>query len=285
VPELPEVEVLVRHLRPLLCGRRVRAVRVFRPKIVAPDSPRQFAHRLDGAAFRDISRRGKYLVFSLKGRVGRPGITLVGHLGMTGRMYLQPTGQELARHTAVSIELGAQTFVFEDTRYFGRLTLNASCIERLGPEPLAADFTPAQLAAALSRSSQPIKVRLLDQEMVAGVGNIYASEALFRAGIRPTLPARKVKPAKIDQLWSAIREVLSESIEWGSTVPLNFAGRGKSDGLFYFGGAPGSGDYYHERLQVYDRKGEACNRCGAGIRRLVQGGRSTYFCPQCQPAR
>jgi formamidopyrimidine-DNA glycosylase len=143
-------------------------------------------------------------------------------------------------------------------------------------------FTVAGLVRALHGSRQPIKVKLLDQSLVAGIGNIYASEALFRARLAPTLPARDLTPAQAARLWRAIRAVLREAIKCGTTVPLNYAGTGARDGLFYFGRAPGAPDYYEERLRVYDRAGRPCVTCGTPIKRQVQAARSTYYCPHCQ---
>jgi formamidopyrimidine-DNA glycosylase len=284
VPELPEVEVLVRHLRPLLENRTIRAVRVSRAKVVAPASTRQFAQALRGARFCDLTRRGKYLLFELKKarRAGR--LSLMGHLGMTGRMYLLPAKACLPKHAAVVLDLGRENFVFEDTRYFGRLTLETRALGKLGPEPLGAEFTVKRFAGALRSSRQPIKNRLLDQSLLAGGGDIYASEALFRAGIAPTLPARRLTEAQVKRLWRAVRAVLREAIACGSTVPLNYSGQGTRDGLFYFGRAPGAPDYFEERLRVYDRAGRPCPACGTVIRRRVQVGRSTYYCPRCQQA-
>ena len=125
-------------------------------------------------------------------------------------------------------------------------------------------------------------MRLLDQSLLAGVGNIYASEALFRAGVVPTLPARRLTAAQVQRLWRAVRAVLREAIACGSTVPLNYAGQGQRDGLFYFGKAPGALDYYDERLRVYDRAGKPCRECGTAIKRRVQAARSTFYCPRCQ---
>jgi len=284
VPELPEVEVLVRHLRPLLIGRSVRSVRVQRAKVVTSPSARRLARTLQGARFCGLARRGKYLLFKLRRRGHAEPLTLVGHLGMTGRMYLLPARDRLPKHAAVVLNLGRDNFVFEDTRYFGRLTLDGSALARLGPEPLGAGFTAQAFAAALSRSQQVIKVRLLDQSLLAGVGNIYASEALFRAGIAPTLPARRLTSAQVQRLWHAVRSVLREAIACGSTVPLNYAGQGQRDGLFYFGKATGAPDYYEERLRVYDRAGKPCADCGTAIKRVLQAGRSTFFCPRCQRA-
>jgi formamidopyrimidine-DNA glycosylase len=282
VPELPEVEVLVRQLRPLLQNKRIKAVHVRRRKTLARTSVRRFAAALLGARFLNVSRRGKYLLFSLHAAGKKRPLQLVGHLGMTGRMYLLPAGDALAKHAAVVLELGREKFVFEDTRYFGRLTLDDRALGQLGPEPLGDGFTPAGFGQALKRSGQAIKVKLLDQRLVVGIGNIYASEALFRAGISPELPARNLAPQQVKRLWRAIREVLTEAIDCGSTVPLNWSGEGKRDGLFYFGRAPGTPGYYEERLQVYDRAGSSCPTCGAAIKRLVQAARSTFYCPRCQ---
>jgi formamidopyrimidine-DNA glycosylase len=282
VPELPEVEVLVRHLRPLLKGRTIRAVHVHRAKVVGSASTSEFTRALRGAKFWGLERRGKYLVFELR-RDGRAEpLLLVGHLGMTGRMYVLPAKACLPRHAAVVLDLGREKFVFEDTRYFGRLGLDTSALRRLGPEPLGAEFTATHLAQALGRSRQAIKVRLLDQSLLAGVGNIYASEALFRAGVAPTVQARRLTGEQVKRLWRAVRAVLREAIACGSTVPLNFTGEGASDELFYFGRAPGATDYYEERLRVYDRAGQPCPTCGTAIRRRVQASRSTYYCPRCQ---
>ncbi len=281
---MPEVEVLVRHLEPLLHGRTIRAVRVRRAKVVAPVSVPRFTQVLRGATFRGLTRRGKYLLFKLqKARQVEP-LMLVGHLGMTGRIYLLRAHTPLPKHAAVVLGLGRTNLIFEDTRYFGRLRLDTSALVRLGPEPLGGEFTVAGFAKGLSRSRQPIKIKLLDQSLLAGVGNIYASEALFRARITPTLPARKLTALQVRRLWRAVRAVLREAVACGSTVPLNFAGVGMRDGLFYFGRAPGAPDFYEERLRVYDRAGRPCRRCGAVIRRRVQAARSTFYCPRCQPA-
>jgi formamidopyrimidine-DNA glycosylase len=282
VPELPEVEVLVRHLRPLLQDRTIRAVQVHRAKVIGSASTHKFTQVLRGGKFCGLTRRGKYLLFKLRKPGHKELLNLVGHLGMTGRMYVLPAKARLPRHAAVVLGLGREKFVFEDTRYFGRLGFDTSAVRRLGPEPLRAEFTVERFRQALSRSRQPIKVKLLDQSLLAGVGNIYASEALFRAGIAPTRPARRLTRAQVKRLWRAIRAVLREAIACGSTVPLNFTGEGASDGLFYFGRAPGAPDYYEERLRVYDRAGQPCPACGTAIRRRVQAARSTFYCPRCQ---
>ncbi len=281
MPELPEVEVLARHLRPSLCGKTIRGVNVKRAKVLAPTSLRTFRRTLLGAKFIGLLRRGKYLVFQLDGKgTGKP-VMLLGHLGMTGRMFLAPKSGQLPAHAAVIFDLGEKNFIYEDTRYFGRLTLDVSAADKLGPEPLSRDFQPAAFAQVLKRSRQAIKIKLLDQTLVAGVGNIYASEALFRARLSPKRAANQLTVEQIKRLWRAIREVLAEAVRCGSTVPLKFGG-GRSDGLFYFGRARGAPDFYEERLRVYDREGQSCPKCHRPIKRMMQAARSTYYCPHCQ---
>ena len=280
MPELPEVEVLRRHLLPALKGRKIRSVHVEREKVILPTTRQQLTRRLKSARVEDLTRRGKFLLFHLSGSQSQS--VLLGHLGMTGRMFIQPKRDPLPKHTAVHLELDRHRFVYEDTRYFGRFTLNLSSVAKLGPEPLDPGFNPDVLREGLRRSSQAIKVKLLDQSLVAGVGNIYASEALFRAGISPRKLARRLTVKQNIALHQSVRDVLSEAIDCGSTIPLDFSGGGKKDGLFYYGLADGAEDYHTERLLVYDREGEPCVNCGAGIRRIVQAARSTFFCPKCQ---
>jgi len=279
MPELPEVEVLVRHLRPLLRGRKISGVTVRRNKVLQPTRPADFQAALTGTTIREVRRRGKYLLFDL--RRGRGRFTLLGHLGMTGRMFVAPKSAPLPKHTAVVLSLGARLFVYEDTRYFGRLTLDLASADALGPEPWDESLTAETLAQALKKSRQPLKVKLLDQSLMAGIGNIYASEILFRTGLSPRRPANRVTVAEAGRLLADARAVLTEAIACGSTIPLNFTGR-KSDGLFYFGRAAGTPDYYAERLCVYDRAGQPCGRCGSAIKRVVQAARSTFYCPRCQ---
>jgi formamidopyrimidine-DNA glycosylase len=285
VPELPEVEVLVRQLEPLLRGKTVRQVRVRRPKALAPTTARQLVRALSRARFVGLSRRGKYLLFTLQSAGKTDPLLLVGHLGMTGRMYLRAEGAPLPKHAAVVLELDGETFVFEDPRGFGRFTLDAAAIARLGPEALGDEFTVPYFVRALQSSSQAVKVKLLDQALVAGIGNIYASEALFRAGISPRLPARQLREGQVLRLWGAIREILAEAIQWGSTVRLYYPGPTRQERLFPFGGLAAPGDFTTERLRVYGRAGQPCPQCGAAIHRLVQAGRSTFHCPRCQRRR
>ena len=281
MPELPEVEVLARHLRPLLRGKTIRAIEIRREKVLRPTSPARFKKSLLGAKFLSLERRGKYLLFELQPKNSREKLHLLGHLGMTGRMFLAAKKEPLPKHAAVILDFGKNHFIYEDTRYFGRFTLDVSAVEKLGPEPWDKKFSPEFFQQQLKKSRQPIKVKLLDQSLIAGVGNIYASEALFRTGISPRRTAAKITRPEAARLLAAIREVLTEAVDCGSTVPLNFTA-GKTDGLFYFGRAADAIDYYEERLRVYDRAGKPCWNCGEPIKRIVQAARSTFFCPHCQ---
>jgi len=277
MPELPEVEVLARHLRPLLLGKTIRSVTVHRERVTRPTPPSKLEKVLTGAKFKDLSRRGKYILFQLQPKNSKTPLTVLGHLGMTGRMFLAMKKEKLPRHTAVVFNLGSHHFIYEDFRYFGRLTLDLSPLGALGPEPW--DLSAEIFAESLKRSRQPIKVKLLDQNLIAGVGNIYASEALFRARISPKLPANRLTHAQTKNLLRAIRTVLNESIKAGSTVVLQKAGS-ESDALFYFDASDSR--YYERRLRVYDRAGKPCLNCGSKIVRITQAVRSTYFCPRCQ---
>lgn len=281
MPELPEVEVLVRHLAPLVRGKVIRNVVVRRDKVIRPSTAGELQPALRGARIVSVTRRAKFFLIELRKPHSRETFRVIGHLGMTGRVFLAAKCQPLPKHTAVVLDLGRQNLIYEDARYFGRFCLDPSPLLKLGPEPLSAEFTPRAFARDLQRSRQAIKVKLLDQTLVAGIGNIYASEALYCAGISPRRAARSLTSTEAARLRRAIRKVLAEAIRFGSTVPLNFSNRA-NDGLFYHGRAEGALDYYEERLRVYDRAGKRCCRCGGTIRRIVQAARSTYFCPDCQ---
>ena len=196
MPELPEVEILARHLGPLLQGRTIRAVHVRRPKVLAPTPVTRFQTALRGARFLGLERRGKYLLFQLRAAGRRDHLLLLGHLGMTGRMFLAGKSEPWPKHAAVVLELGRQHFIYDDPRYFGRLTLDCRPLAKLGPEPLTAAFTPELLARELKRSRQAIKVKLLDQSLVAGIGNIYASESLFPPAFRRAGPPTGSRPRR-----------------------------------------------------------------------------------------
>jgi formamidopyrimidine-DNA glycosylase len=282
MPELPEVEILVRHLRPLIQGKTVREVNVRRAKSLRGTKEKTFKKALTGARFTGLTRRGKYLLFELRPKGARDSFQMLGHLGMTGRMYLQPKGADLAKHAAVVLALGRHDFVFEDTRYFGRLTLDLSSIDALGPEPLSENFTVDYFHGQLKRSAQPIKVKLLDQTLVAGIGNIYAGEALFHSGISPRRQSRRLARAQTALLLENVQRILSDAIALGSSIKLDFEGSGKKDGLFYYGSSAASTEAADERFAVYGREGQPCPACATPIKRIVQAARSAFFCPKCQ---
>ncbi len=280
MPELPEVEVLVRHLAPRLVGRTIQHVRVLDRRSLRQCSPARFTQALKDTRFQCLERRGKYLVCTLQKR--RHTSSLLIHLGMTGRLYLTGSHAIQDRHATVVLETGRQRLVFGDARRFGGMTLDPSVLNRLGPEPLTRSFTVDALSRALAGSRQPIKARLLDQSVVAGLGNIYTSEALFLARIDPRTPSRRLDEPALRRLQTAIRRVLSHAIRLGSSLPLDFSGPSSANSLFYFGQAPGHGEDCSERFRVYDREGKRCRRCNTSVKRTVQAGRSTFFCPQCQ---
>jgi formamidopyrimidine-DNA glycosylase len=257
----------------------VRSVAVHRAKVIRPTPGTELGLSLAGARFVRLERRGKYLLFTLRRR-GGGSIRLLGHLGLTGRMYCLPPEARLPKHVAVSLDLGGARLVFEDTRYFGRFTLDLSALKSLGPEPLGPGFGVRELSRALGRSRQAVKVKLLDQGALAGVGNIYASEALYQARISPRRPASALGPDEVRRLWTSLRRVLRQAIRGGSTVPP--VSSGPLPGLFYHGRRENRAPTYEDRLCVYDREGQPCRRCAAPIRRISQGGRSTYYCPRCQ---
>lgn len=274
MPELPEVEHVVRALRRAVTGRRIVAAELKLPRLAAQLSLRAFSQRLRSARIDRIRRRGKYILIELdSARV------LAVHLRMTGKFVCLPVDASLPRHAHAIFYLDDERrLVFCDQRQFGRLWIVAAAdlesmpqLSALAPEPLGKDFTLEYLRETLSRSRRSLKQLLLDQTKVLGLGNIYASEALFLARISPLTPASQLGIKRTQRLHEAIRAVLQEAIGSGSTLRIDL----KEDGSSYIGSS--------ERFwRVYEREGEPCDNCGAKIRRVVHGGRSTYFCRKCQ---
>lgn len=275
MPELPEVETTARILAPELLARTVVAVHAIDyPPLVAPLSPEEFARRLVGRRITALGRRAKFLLLHLD-----DGAVLAVHLRMSGRLYLCPRESPAEHHTHAVLELDdGRALRFRDPRKFGRMRLlspeeHAALDRRLGPEPLSPHWDAAALLAQLrGRPRARLKALLLDQHFLAGLGNIYSDEALFRAGLHPARPAGSLSPNEIEQLHRAIRSVLAEAIAANGTT--------LSDGIYLFG--PGEAGRFAERLQVYGRAGEPCPRCGAPIVRKILAGRSSHFCPSCQ---
>ena len=285
MPELPEVETVRRGLEPVLAGARLSRVRQNRPDLRFP-FPDRFVERLEGATVERIDRRAKYLLMPLS-----TGETWVSHLGMTGRFTLDgdPLGEfEQAapiagKHEHVSlcaVRAGIATRVgFADARRFGFMGLIPTAdveahpwFAGLGPEPLGNGFSGAHLAEAFAGRKQTIKVSLLDQRHVAGLGNIYVCEALYRARISPLVAAGKVSKPRLEILAAVVRDVLNEAILAGGSTLKDFAT------------ADGGQGYFQHRFDVYGREGQPClaDGCTGVIRRTVQAGRSTFWCPVCQ---
>lgn len=271
MPELPEVETTRRGIEPHVKGIRISEVIVRRTDLRQPISPS--ISMLEGQRIRSVSRRSKYLLFEIE-----DGSTLLIHLGMSGSLRVIEPTDDWKKHDHVGITLmNGKQLRFHDPRRFGLVLwltendpLSHPLLKELGPEPLGDEFTLERLKSACAKRSMAIKVVIMDAKVVVGVGNIYASEALFRAGIRPKSTANKLTRPRLQRLMIAIRAVLTDSIEEGGTTLRDFL---KSDG------EPG---YFKQRLFVYDRKGEPCRICGEAIEQQVLGQRSTYWCPQCQ---
>jgi formamidopyrimidine-DNA glycosylase len=271
MPELPEVETIVRQLAPELPGRVIRRVVVARPDLL-DEGARAFHTALRGATILGVGRRAKIVVLSLSG----PQVLAVG-LGMTGRLLLDDSGSgEVPPHRGVSFLLDPTGVLhYADSRRFGRLRrLSVSAWEereaRLGPEPLERALTRAGFRDRLSGSRAPIRSWLLDQGRVAGVGNIYANEALFRAGIHPARPAGTLSDGQAADLLASLRSVLREAIRaHGTTLRDYRTARGRK-GRFSFS------------LRVYGREGSPCPVCKTPVERIVFGNRSAFLCPRCQ---
>jgi formamidopyrimidine-DNA glycosylase len=274
MPELPEVETYVRELEPMLRGRQVMAAHVYWPRTIAAPDPEQFVQQMAGQRFVEFDRRGKYMILGLES-----GASLIVHLRMTGQLLVQPVEVEPNQHTHVVFDLDdGRRLHYQDTRKFGRLWLAPDpelVLAKLGPEPFHEEFTAERLAQKLAGRKASIKALLLDQTLVAGVGNIYADEALFLAGIHPARRAGDLRLAEIERLRDAIRTVLTLAIQHkGSSL-------GKSSLQNYVRptGEPGS---FQDEWAVYQRVEQPCLRCGTPIERIVLAQRSAHFCPNCQ---
>lgn len=273
MPELPEAETIARDLRGRVVGKTVTRVEVAKPDVLAPGlTARRLGAGLRGHAIRDVGRRGKNVVLRFDdGRV------LVVNLGMTGRLVFSgaPRAAEL-RHVAARLFLDdGHAILYDDSRRFGRMALLSAAEweeaqERLGIEPLSDELTAERLYALTRGSRVAIRNWLLDQTKLAGVGNIYANEALFRAGIRPTRRAGTLTRRETAALRDALRDVLTEAIAARGTTVSDYRDSA---------GEPGG---FGPRLRVYDREGEPCPVCGTPIKRVAIGGRSAFYCPRCQ---
>lgn len=285
MPELPEVETVRRGLEPVLAGARLTRVRQNRPDLRFP-FPERFVERLEGATVQRLDRRAKYLLMPLS-----TGETWVSHLGMTGRFTLDgsqigefeepaPIAGKHEHMSLCAVRGDAVTRIgFADARRFGFMGLIPSegieahpWFAAMGPEPLGNGFSALHLAQAFSGRKQNVKVSLLDQRIVAGLGNIYVCEALYRARISPLIAAGRISQPRLERLTAVIRDVLNDAIAAGGSTLRDFAN------------ADGGQGYFQHRFDVYGREGQPClgEGCTGVVRRIVQGGRSTFYCPSCQ---
>ena len=275
MPELPEVETVRRGLQPVMEGQRILQADVNRPDLRFA-LPLGMKARLEGATVTTLRRRSKYIIADLS-----TGESLLIHLGMSGRMLISGTALGAFHHDHAAPQkhdhvvlhmAGGARVTFNDARRFGAMDLFQTAADhpllaRLGPEPLGNDFNESYLTKALANRRTPIKSALLDQHLVAGLGNIYVCEVLFRAGIHPARQACDTEAAPLVPL---IRTVLDEAIAAGGSSLRDYR---QADGEL---------GYFQHRFQVYDREGQPCGTCAKPIERLVQSGRSSFYCPNCQ---
>ena len=270
MPELPEVETIKNELSPHIIGRSISGVTLLWEKMLRQPSPEEFCTRIQGKKITGLARRGKYLIFRLES-----GDSLIIHLKMSGSLILG--GDSPPRYTRAVIHLdnGASIF-FRDPRKFGKIQLvedESSVTKKLGPEPLEPVFTPEILAEKLKKRKAPIKAVLIDQALIAGIGNMYADEALFAAKINPSRSADSLSLAEINRLYKANQMVLRDAIDSkGASVSTYFRP----------GGEMGSA---HSHFKVAHQKGKACPICGTPIERIPIRQRGSYYCPRCQPER
>jgi formamidopyrimidine-DNA glycosylase len=270
MPELPEVETVVRGIRPHVVGKTLLRARFFVPRQLLPQTPGSMARVLKGQRISAVNRRGKFILVEVTRG------TLLVHLRMTGRLYVRDAASPALPHERAALDLDdGRVLVFHDPRTLGTLRYFPAGAEiiplaGMGTEPLDDTMDLAVLHAKLMRRQIAVKPLLLNQSLWAGIGNIYASEALWEAGIDPRKAAARITKNELARLHQAIVAVLTRAVEFGGTTISDFA-------------APdGSSGRYYSELNVYDRAGQPCPRCAHAITRIVQAQRSTYFCPTCQ---
>lgn len=275
MPELPEVEIVARSLNKIVSNRTIATAELLRPRLAPDTSADRFSKLLRNVSINFVHRRGKHVLFDLENSR-----TLITHLRMSGKFMLLDGHASDPKFThAVFHFSDNERLVFQDQRHFGLMKIveteklnEAKEISKLAPEPLSDDFSVEYLRSTLKTSRRSLKEVLLDQTKVCGLGNIYASEAMFIARVSPTIPANKLSKPKTGLLFDAIRMVLSDAVELGSALPITPDNIG---GSIY-----GNGSDWEWR--VYDRESMPCVECERPVRRIVQGGRSTYFCRACQ---
>jgi len=269
MPELPEVETTRRGLEPLIVDRKITSIHIYKEKL-RWEIPKHLVNTLKNQIIQKISRRAKYLLVDFSDG------QLVMHLGMTGSISVVPDVEPLKKHHHFELKLDNKTSMrFHDPRRFGSILWQKndeqlSLLKKLGPEPLSYEFDENSLFNSSIGKTKNIKTFIMDSSIVVGVGNIYASESLFLAGISPKREAGKTSKKRYKILVKCIKDVLSESINNGGTT------------LNDFSNVDGKAGYFYQILSVYDRKDMPCNRCSGKIKKIVQNQRATYYCPKCQ---
>ena len=269
MPELPEVETVKNQLAPKITGRTITKVSLLWERMVKGQDPREFLRLVTGQKITDLTRHGKYLIVHLSS-----GNKLILHLKMTGSLMLGKNGDEMPQYTRAIIHLDdGQNVYFRDPRKFGVMKMVADTKEidaKLGPEPLDEDFTLQYFSEGLAKRTAPVKAFILEQKFIAGVGNMYADEALFAAGIDPRRPADSLKKTEIKRLYTAIREVIVAGIKYGGASVVTY---------YHPDGSVGTA---HEHFNVAHNQKKECAVCGGRVERIVVRGRGTYYCPRCQ---
>ena len=271
MPELPEVETVRRGLEKLILGKKILNIDIRYPKMIKTDL-HEFQKEMPGQIIQSMGRRGKYLLFYLSDKV------LISHLRMEGKYFYYPDHVPERKHAHVLIHFeDGGTLVYEDVRKFGTLELLAPELldsyfisKKLGPEPTEQDFDLGSFKLALKKSKKPIKSYLLDQTLVAGLGNIYVDEVLWRAKVHPSRTSNSLTAQEVRKVHDEIIKVLGEAVEKGGSTIRTYTNAFGEDGTM------------QEFHQVYDKTGQACSRCGAIIEKIQLGGRGTHFCPKCQ---
>lgn len=271
MPELPEVETVRRGLEKLILGKKILNIEIRYPKMIKTDL-NQFQKELPGQVIQSMGRRGKYLLFNLRDKV------LISHLRMEGKYFYYPDEIPERKHAHILVHFeDGTTLVYEDVRKFGTMELLAPELldsyfisKKLGPEPTDQDFDLGRFKLALKRSKKPIKSHLLDQTLVAGLGNIYVDEVLWRAKVHPSRHSNSLTAQEARKAHDETIKVLGQAVEKGGSTIRSYTNAFGEDGTM------------QEFHQVYDKAGQACSRCGSTIEKIQLGGRGTYFCPKCQ---
>ena len=271
MPELPEVETVRRGLEKLILGKKILNIDIRYPKMIKTDL-HEFQKEMPGQVIQSMGRRGKYLLFYLSDKV------LISHLRMEGKYFYYPDQVPERKHAHVLIHFeDGETLVYEDVRKFGTMELLAPELleayfisKKLGPEPTEKDFDLGSFKLALKKSKKPIKSHLLDQTLVAGLGNIYVDEVLWRAKVHPARISQSLTAQEARKVHDETIKVLGQAVEKGGSTIRTYTNAFGEDGTM------------QEFHQVYDKTGQACSRCGSIIEKIQLGGRGTHFCPECQ---